>query len=57
MGFSQRPDGTAVTASIGIAERMTDQSDSWRTLVETADNRMYAAKQAGRDRIVGCSAT
>jgi diguanylate cyclase (GGDEF)-like protein len=56
-GFSQRPDGTAVTASIGIAERMTDQSDSWRTLVETADNRMYAAKQAGRDRIVGCSAT
>jgi diguanylate cyclase (GGDEF)-like protein len=54
LGFSLRPDGAAMTASIGIAERMTDQSDSWRSLVETADSRMYTAKQAGRDRIVGC---
>jgi PleD family two-component response regulator len=44
-----------MTASIGVAERLADQVDSWRVLVETADQRMYAAKQGGRDRIVGCN--
>lgn len=53
-GFGLRPDGTPVTASIGIVERQTDQISSWRVLVEMADQRMYAAKQGGRDRIVGC---
>lgn len=53
-GFGQRPDGTPVTASMGIAERMADNTESWRILVETADQRMYTAKQTGRDRIVGC---
>lgn len=53
-GFGQRPDGTAVTASIGVAERQADMAESWKHLVETADARMYEAKQAGRDCIVGC---
>ncbi len=53
-GLGQRPDGTPVTASMGVAERMRDSADSWRRLVEVADERMYAAKQGGRDRIVGC---
>ena len=56
-GFDRRPDGTPVTASIGVAERTadgTDAADDWRRLVELADERMYSAKQAGRDRIVGC---
>lgn len=52
-GFGLRPDGKPVTASIGIAERQADQISSWRVLVEMADQRMYAAKQGGRDRIVG----
>lgn len=54
-GFGQRPDGTPVTASIGIAERTRDGAEDWRQLVELADSRMYEAKQSGRDRIVGCS--
>jgi diguanylate cyclase (GGDEF)-like protein len=53
-GFGTRPDGTPVTASIGIAERVRDDIEDWRQLVDLADQRMYAAKQGGRDRIVGC---
>lgn len=52
-GFGLRPDGSALTASIGYAERIADHADNWRSLVATADQRMYQAKQAGRDRIVG----
>lgn len=53
-GFGRRPDDTPVTASIGVAERTTDAAEDWRRLVEVADSRMYAAKQGGRNRIVGC---
>ena len=49
-GIGQRPDGSAVTASIGIAEREADGIERLRTLTELADQRMYEAKQAGRDR-------
>lgn len=52
-GLGSRPDGTPVTASIGIAERMVDARESWRQLMEMADARMYEAKKGGRDRIVG----
>lgn len=51
-GMGQRPDGTPVTASIGIAEYLADQTESWQQLVEKADVRMYRAKRQGRDRIV-----
>ncbi|HEX8961732.1 MAG TPA: GGDEF domain-containing protein [Rhodocyclaceae bacterium] len=53
-GFGLRPDGTRMTASMGIAERVRDGADDWRQLVEFADKRMYTAKQGGRDRVVGC---
>lgn len=52
VGFGLRPDGTPVTASIGIAERIADRAADWRALVELADQRMYRAKQRGRDRVV-----
>ncbi|OHC61762.1 MAG: diguanylate cyclase [Rhodocyclales bacterium RIFCSPLOWO2_02_FULL_63_24] len=52
-GLGRRPDGTPMTASIGIAERLADAAADWRQLVEKADARMYEAKQGGRDRIVG----
>jgi diguanylate cyclase (GGDEF)-like protein len=51
-GFGSRPDGTPVTASIGIAERIHDGSGGWHALVEKADTRMYEAKQGGRNRVV-----
>nr|WP_294867960.1 GGDEF domain-containing protein [uncultured Pseudogulbenkiania sp.] len=51
-GLGQRPDGSPLTASIGLAESQTDQAASWQQLVEIADARMYRAKQQGRDRVV-----
>jgi diguanylate cyclase (GGDEF)-like protein len=51
--IGRRPDDTPLTASIGIAVLGQDSADSWQALVAAADVRMYAAKQAGRDRIVG----
>ncbi|MBF0354834.1 MAG: GGDEF domain-containing protein [Alphaproteobacteria bacterium] len=50
-----RPDGEPQTASIGIAERNSDACTDWQHLVETADQRMYAAKQNGRNRICICN--
>ncbi|HJV86188.1 MAG TPA: GGDEF domain-containing protein [Noviherbaspirillum sp.] len=52
IGFGMRPDHTPITASIGVAERMADGSAEWKALVELADQRMYRAKQGGRDRVV-----
>lgn len=53
LGFGMRPDHTPLTASIGVAERSADQVTDWKTLVDLADQRMYQAKQGGRDRVVG----
>ncbi|CAA7625376.1 FOG: GGDEF domain [Candidatus Terasakiella magnetica] len=53
-GLGVRPDGKPLTASIGIAERLTDGVEAWNTLVERADQRMYKAKQNGKDRVIGC---
>ena len=52
IGFGLRPNQAPVTASIGIAERLADQAADWKTLVDTADQRMYRAKQSGRNRIL-----
>jgi diguanylate cyclase (GGDEF)-like protein len=52
VGLGLRPDGKPVTASIGIAERVADQCGSWNELVERADQRMYIAKQSGKDRVI-----
>ncbi len=54
VGIGERPDGQAQTASIGIAERNADGCADWQGLVEKADQRMYSAKQAGRNRICLC---
>lgn len=53
IGFGLRPDRTPLTSSIGIAERSVDQATDWKALVDLADQRMYQAKQGGRDRVVG----
>lgn len=49
-GFGDRPDGSPLTASIGVAERIADHSKDWPELIEAADQRMYQAKRTGRDR-------
>ncbi len=55
LGLGLRPDGTPLTASWGVAERVRDSAMGWRQLVEIADQRMYQAKLAGKDRCVGCA--
>lgn len=50
--LGKRPDGTALTASMGIAERVNDKAEDWPDLIELADQRMYQAKQSGRARCV-----
>lgn len=52
-GFGMRPDNTALTASIGVAERIADQVSDWKALIELADQRMYLAKKGGRNQVVG----
>jgi len=51
-GFGLRPDGTPLTASIGVAERRVDNVQDWPQLIELADQRMYEAKRTGRDRAI-----
>jgi diguanylate cyclase (GGDEF)-like protein len=51
-GFGIRPDGTPLTASIGVAERKADGVLDWPSMIELADKRMYDAKKGGRDRAV-----
>lgn len=52
-GLGLRPDGKPMTASFGIAEYLGDRAKNWRELVEIADQRMYAAKQLGKNRWIG----
>lgn len=51
-GLGLRPEGAALTASIGVASTAEEGVRNWSDLVARADQRMYAAKEAGRDRIV-----
>lgn len=52
-GLGARPDGTPVTASIGVSEVREDRLNDWKAQVELADHRMYTAKTSGRARGVG----
>ncbi|SCA57927.1 Diguanylate cyclase domain-containing protein [Candidatus Terasakiella magnetica] len=51
--FGERPDGTPMTASIGICELQKDKCLDWLEMVEKADERMYKAKQSGRNKSYG----
>jgi diguanylate cyclase (GGDEF)-like protein len=53
-GLALRPDGSRLTASYGIAERTFDSPRNNQHLIEIADQRMYQAKNSGKDRWVGC---
>jgi diguanylate cyclase (GGDEF)-like protein len=55
-GLCKRPDGTLMTASIGISELWHDAVSDAHHLVDLADQRMYLAKQSGRNAIfcAGC---
>jgi len=55
-GLKTGPGGRPLTASFGIAERLTDGAENWNDLVKMADQRMYQAKAEGKNRFVGCGA-
>lgn len=44
--------GLAVTGSFGVAFRPAGSEMRWEALVAAADRRLYAAKAAGRNRVV-----
>ena len=52
LGFGCRPDGEAVTVSLGLSERNADALKDEHEMIELADRRMYEAKLAGRNRAV-----
>lgn len=54
-GIGIRPDGSPVTASVGVVELQEDRPRDWKAMVELADRRMYQAKSTGRARSVGVS--
>lgn len=41
-----------LTASIGVGAITPEDGDSWVSLLDRVDRRLYAAKQAGRDRMM-----
>ena len=49
--YSNGVDTVYLSASIGVAYCMTDKID-YRTLLEAADNSLYAAKELGRSRYI-----
>lgn len=49
-GPGKRPDGSPLTASIGVSELCKDKIRDWKELLAIADSRMYRAKDAGRAR-------
>ena len=51
-GFGEGLMGFSLTASIGLAELRVDGSKQCQELVETADRRMYLAKQRGRNKTI-----
>ena len=51
-GLGTLPDGKAVTASIGIADRTGDQAEDWWMLVDAAASRAAAARQAGGNQTI-----
>ena len=55
-GFGLRPDGKPLTASMGVVERIEDGIETELQLLTVADQRMYAAKEAGRNRICASGA-
>ena len=50
-----REAGPPVTISVGVASAMSDAAD-FKRLLAIADQRLYAAKSGGRDRVVGQTA-
>jgi diguanylate cyclase len=49
--LGQRPDGKPITASVGVAEFLTDGPTRLSQFIALADHRMYLAKKSGKNRV------
>ncbi len=52
-GLGHRPEGSILTASAGVAERIADGVETYEDLVHAADLRMYMSKAVGGAHLVG----
>lgn len=48
-GLGTKPDGSALTASMGVAELLSSDTEHWSDLIDLADEQMYLAKYAGKN--------
>ena len=53
-GIGALPDGTPVTASIGVVERLCDRVETSQSMLKLLEQRREQAKRQGRDRAVLC---
>jgi diguanylate cyclase (GGDEF)-like protein len=53
-GLGSLPDGTPVTASISVSERVADGVEEWSRMLELVTQRRDAAKLEGKDRYYLC---
>ena len=54
-GFGPRPDGRPLTISAGVASMREDNIQTLDDLTKLADLRVYQAKEAGRNKVIGAS--
>lgn len=53
-GIGALPDGTPVTSSIGVVERMSDEIEDSQSMLKLLEQRREQAKRQGRDQAVHC---
>lgn len=53
-GLGTLPDGSPVTASISVCERVEDEIEEWGQMLEVVNKRRDGAKKQGKDRYLLC---
>ncbi len=53
-GLGTLPDGSPVTASISVSERVADNIEEWSRMLEVVNIRRDGAKKQGKDRYLLC---